>query len=159
MTDEDFMKLAVEEANNAQENGELPIGAVIVKNGRVISKGRSSTWPKKDPSAHGETESIRNACKVLGSLDLSGCTMYGTLEPCTACLGTAAWASLPRAVFGCFSSDVPDNPYEYENYSAIEHSKHLRLYLGGKIEVIGGILRDECTELMRPVKDWQMQDY
>lgn len=158
MTDEDFMKLAIEEAQNAEKHGALPIGAVIVKNGKVIATGYSATWPKKDPAAHGETEAIRATCKLLDTLDLSDCTMYGTLEPCTACLGTAAWASLPRAVFGCYATDVPENPYEYENYSAVEHAKHLQLYEGGKLEVVGGVLRVECIQLMKDVKNWRMQD-
>lgn len=98
------------------------------------------------------------ACRLLDSLDLTGCIMYGTLESCTACLGTAAWASLPRAVFGCYATDVPENPYEYENYNSIEHAKHLKLYEGGKIEVIGGVLRDECRQLMNQVKNWRLQE-
>jgi tRNA(adenine34) deaminase len=158
MTDEDFMRLAISEAQKAQAEGALPVGAIIVKDGKVIASGGSATWVKKDPAAHGETEAIRGACKLLGTLDLSDCTMYGTLEPCTACLGTAAWASLPRVVFGCLASDIPDNPYEYKNYSSVEHAKHLRRYMGsGKIEVVGGILRQECVALMQLVKDWRIQ--
>lgn len=157
MTDEDFVKQAIGVAKGAVQHGALPIGAVIVKDGKVIAQAYSATWPKKDPAAHAETEAIRGACKTLDSLDLSGCTLYGTLEPCTACLGTAAWASLSKAVFGCYSSDVPDNPYEYENYSAIEHAKHLKRYSGGKLEIVGGVLRDECTKLMQGVKNWVME--
>lgn len=155
MTDEDYMRLAIEESKKSVDSGGAPIGAVMVKDSKVIATGQSLVWPKKDPSAHGEIECIKAACEKLGSLDLSGCTLYSTLESCSMCLGCAGWAGLSRIVFGAYKEDVEGNPYELTDYHAEEHAKKIKPLGGGKIEVIGGILRAECKELMRNIKNWQ----
>lgn len=149
MTDEDFMRLAINEANKSKSMGGAPIGAVLVKNEKIIAIGQSLVWPKKDPSAHGETECMRNACQQLQSLDLSGCTLYSTLESCSMCLSCAGWCSLSKMVFGAYKEDTPDNPYELADYHAEEHAKRFK-----NLEVVGGILREECKQLMASVKNW-----
>ena len=154
MNDEHFIKLAIEEANKSVSANGAPIGAVLVKNGEVIATGWSLVWPKKDPSAHAETERMKAACQKLQSLDLSGCTLYSTLEPCSMSLGCAGWTGLSRIVFGAFKEDVPDNPYELGNYHATEHAKNITPVGGGKIEVVGGVLREECKALMAKIKNW-----
>ena len=155
MTDEEFMMLAIEEAKASQKAGGAPIGAVMVKSGKVIAKGQSLVWPKKDPSSHGETNCIREACKKLQTLDLSGCTLYSTLESCSMCLGCASWAGLSKIVFGAYSQDIPPNPYELSSYHAEEHVKRLVPFNPEhKMEVIGGILRQECAKLLANIENW-----
>lgn len=153
MNDEQFMKLAVAEAHKSQEAGGAPIGAVLVKDGEVVATGQSLVWPLKDPSAHGETQCLRNACQKLQTLDLNGYTLYSTLESCSMCLGCAGWCKLSRIVFGAFQEDVQPNPYELDDYHAVEHAKRIQ-----GLEVVGGILRDECKELMSNIKNWNPVD-
>lgn len=156
MNNEEFMKLAIEEAKKAESAGGVPIGAVLVKNGEVIATGQSLTWPKKDPSAHGETSCIKNACDKLQTLDLSGTTLYSTLESCSMCLACASWSSVSKVIFGAYKEDVPENPYELADYHAEEHAKKLTPFGGGKIEVVGGVLREECKELLKGYKNWSL---
>ncbi len=152
--DEKYIGLAIEEAKKSQAAGGAPIGAVLVKDDNVISTGWSLVWPKKDPSAHGETECLRSACQKLGSLDLSGCTLYSTLESCSMCLGCAGWSGVSRIVFGAYKEDVQPNPYELKDYHAEEHGKRLVTFDGRSIPVEGGVLRDECRELMKNIRNW-----
>lgn len=149
MNDEQFIKLAIEEAHKSQEAGGAPIGAILVKDGEVVATGQSLVWPLKDPSAHGETQCLRNACQKLQTLDLSGYTLYSTLESCSMCLGCAGWCKVSRIVFGAFKEDVEPNPYELEDYHALEHAKRIK-----GLEVVGGVLRDECKELMKNIRNW-----
>src|SRR3990167_2497382 len=122
-TDENFVNDAINEAQKSLAAGGAPIGAMIVKNNEIIATGWSLVWPKKDPVAHAETECMRAACTKLQSLDLSGCTLYSTLESCSMCLGCAAWSGLLRIVFGAYKEDVEGNPYELTDYHAVEHAK------------------------------------
>lgn len=155
MLDEDFMRLAIDEARASKGAGGAPIGAVMVKDGKVIAKGWSLVWPEKDPSSHGEINCIRAACKKLQILDLSGCTLYSTLESCSMCLGCASWAGVSKVVFGAYAEDIPPNPYELSNYHAEEHGKRMTPFNNDKnLEVRGGILRDECAKLMDRVENW-----
>lgn len=154
MDDEHYMKLAIAQALQSQAAGGAPIGAVMVKEDKVIATGQSLVGPKMDPSAHGETECIRAACKALSTLDLSDCTLYTTLESCSMCLGCAAWAGVSRIVFGAYQEDVAGNAYELKDYSAEPHAQRLRTPTGGKVEVTGGVLRDECKALMANYKNW-----
>lgn len=149
MNDEQFMKLAIEEAKKSQEAGGAPIGAILVKDGEVIATGQSLVWPLKDPSAHGETQCLRNACQKLQTLNLSGYTLYSTLESCSMCLGCAGWCKLSKIVFGAFKEDVQPNPYELDDYHAIDHAKRIQ-----GLEVVGGVLREECKELMKNIYNW-----
>lgn len=154
MNDEQYIKLAIEEAKKSVEVGGAPIGAVLVKDGEVVMTGWSLVWPKKDPSAHAETECLRKACEKLQTLDLSGYTLYSTLESCSMCLGCASWSGLSRIVFGAYKEDIGENPYEISNYHAEEHTKNLTPIGGSKLEVVGGVLREECKELMKNIKNW-----
>lgn len=154
MNDEDYMKLAIEEATKSVSSGGAPNGAIMVKDEQVIATGWSLVWPKKDPAAHGEIECMKAACQKLNSLDLSGCTLYSTLESCSMSLGCASWTGLSRIVFGAYQEDVAGNPYEIADYHAEEHAKKLTPMGGGKIEVKGGVLRSECAKLMSKTQNW-----
>jgi guanine deaminase len=157
MNHEDYMRLAIQEAKESEKVGGAPIGAVMVKDGKVIAKGWSLVWPEKDPSAHGETNCIKAACKELQTLDLTGCTMYSTCESCSMCLACASWAGLSRVVFGAYKENLRPNPYEIADYHAEEWAKRLTPLNGKTIEVIGGVLKEECVELMKNIENWTPQ--
>ncbi len=148
------MRLAIKAAQDAERDGALAIAAVIVKEGKVVATGVSTTWVAKDPSGHGETNCIRNACKELDTTDLADCGLYGTLEPCGMCVSCAAWANLPTLYFGAYREDVPGNEYEIKNWSAEEAAGKIRLANGNSMQVRGGILREECALLLKDYKNW-----
>lgn len=86
--------------------------------------------------------------------DLSGHTLYSTLESCSMCLGCASWVGLSKIVFGAYKEDIGENPYEILDYHAEKHASRLTPIGGGKMEVVGGVLRKECAELMKNIKNW-----
>jgi tRNA(adenine34) deaminase len=150
MTDENYMSRAIDEAKAAVAGGNLPIGALVVKDDKIVGIGRSAVYPKTDPSAHAELEAIRDAAKNMNSIDLSGSTLYGTLEPCSMCMGCAAWARVSRVVFGAYRKDVPKNPYEIREYESAKQAEGLAT----PIEIVGGVLRDDCVALLDNVVEW-----
>ncbi|MBR4626805.1 MAG: nucleoside deaminase [Ruminococcus sp.] len=102
-----YMKLAVSEARkgiNAGHGG--PFGCVIVRNGEIVGKGHNEVVKRQDPTCHGEMMAIRNACKKLGTFDLSGCELYTTAEPCPMCAGAIKWANITRVWYGCNIADT-----------------------------------------------------
>lgn len=140
-TDEDFMRLALQQAAIAETHGETPIGAVIVKDGGVIGVGynRRETW--HDPTAHAEMIAIRNAAKALGRWRLTGCTLYVTLEPCPMCAGALVLARLDRLVFGATDpkGGAASTLYQIPTDPRLNH----------RLEVEGGICEDECASLLQ----------
>ena len=98
----EFMKAALAEARSAARGGEVPVGAVIVKNGEIIARGRNLREEKQNALSHAETEAINAACKYLGSWRLDGCEMYVTLEPCPMCAGAIINARISTLVFGAY---------------------------------------------------------
>lgn len=102
-----FMKTAIDEARdgiNAGHGG--PFGCVIVKGGKIIGRGHNEVVRRKDPTCHGEVMAIRDACKNLGSFDLSGCELYTTAEPCPMCAGAIMWANIAKVYYGCNIADT-----------------------------------------------------
>ena len=132
MTHEEYIRKAIEIAKKSEQEGGVATGSIIVKNDQIIATGESSVWPDKDPSGHGESNCIRNACKKLQSTDLKDCILYGTLEPCGMCLSTAAWANLGTVYFGAYREDVPGNNYEIDEWSAEQASKNMCLFNNDK---------------------------
>ena len=158
MNDQHFMGLAIDVAKESESKGGCAIGTVIVKDGKVIAQGLSNPWAKRDPSNHAEIECIRNCSKDNDLMDMSGCTLYGTLEPCSMCLGASLWAGLDRLVFGAYAADVPNNNYEYASYDSKSLAKKSRKSADpnrGSIEVVGGVMREECKNLLEDYTDWQ----
>lgn len=101
------MKIAVDVAlENVLTNGGGPFGAIVVKEGRIISVGRNQVAVKKDPTAHAEMEAIREACKYLNSFQLTGCELYTSCEPCPMCLGAIYWARLKSIFYACTNEDA-----------------------------------------------------
>lgn len=97
--EEKFIELALEEAQKAYDMGEVPVGAVIVKDGKLIGRGHNLVETLKDPTAHAEIFAIKEACKNLGAWRLTGCDLYVTLEPCAMCAGAIVQARLDRVIF------------------------------------------------------------
>ena len=100
LTDLDFMRLALAQATAAAQAGEVPVGAVIVQDGKVIATGRNAPIAEHDPTAHAEIIAVRAAAKLLGNYRLPDCSLYVTLEPCAMCSGAMLHARLKRVVFG-----------------------------------------------------------
>ena len=153
MDDEYFIKKAIEEAEKSVKAGGLPLGALVVRNDSIIASGTSHVGDL-DPTAHFESDAIRQACQKLHTLDLSECTLYTTLEPCSMCLACASWCGVKRVVFGAYKENIPKNPYEISNYHAEEHGKRMT----SDMEVRGGICKDACAKLMEHMVNWTIQN-
>jgi len=131
-----FMQKALEEARLAAEEGEIPVGAVVVCKGRVIARAHNQTERLNDVTAHAEMLAVTSAASTLGGKYLNECTLYVTLEPCTMCVGALAWAQLGELVYG----------------AADEHRGYRRLTpspLHPKTRVTGGVLAEACAELVK----------
>ena len=101
-SDADFMRMALQEASAASDDGEVPVGAIIVHEGRIIGRGRNACERLQDATAHAEIVAITAASQALGSWRLEACTLYVTLEPCPMCMGACLNARVPRVVYGAF---------------------------------------------------------
>lgn len=138
--DEKCMRIALKEAQNAVILDEVPVGAVIVKDGKILAKGHNLRERSNDPTSHAEINAIRKACKKLNSWRLEGATIYVTVEPCSMCAGTLLQCRIGRIVYG--ASDPKGG--------AIESS--LELFKAKNInhhpEILGGVLKEECSNLI-----------
>ena len=134
--DEQFMRKAIAEAQQALQEGEIPIGAVIVCNDRIIARAHNLTETLHDVTAHAEMQAITSAANELGGKYLTDCTLYVTIEPCTMCAGALGWSHLSRIVYG-----AADEKRGYQLYAPRA--------LHPKTKITGGILEEECRQLMR----------
>ncbi len=130
------MRLALAEAKSAYEEGEIPVGAVIVAGGKVIARAHNLTETLHDVTAHAEMLAITSATSLLGGKYLSGCTLYVTVEPCVMCAGALGWSQMSRVVYGATD--------EKRGYSVFAPRA-----LHPKAKVMGGVLEAECKALMR----------
>ena len=138
--DERFMECALKEALKAGAAGDVPVGAVIVKDGTVISRGRNRREKSNSPTAHAEIEAIEKAARKTGHWRLLGCTLYVTMEPCAMCAGAVINARIPRVVFGAYDKRFGAFGSLYSlNEGKLNHTP----------DVTGGVLEDECTALLR----------
>lgn len=137
MNDREWMQIALIEAQAAFEKNEVPVGAIVVKDGRIVSRAHNVCESEHDPTKHAELLAMQSAYQALGSL--KGCTLYVTLEPCAMCAGAMIHAQLPRLVFGAFDAacgccgsriDLTDHWFEHS------------------VETIGGICEPECASLL-----------
>jgi len=135
------MSAALAHARIAEQGGDVPVGAVVVKDGVVIARAENRTVRLQDPTAHAELLAIREAAAALGSWRLEGCTLYVTLEPCAMCAGAIVLARLDRVVFGAWDDKAGMVG------SVGDIVRHPRL--NHRAEVTGGVLRDECGDLLR----------
>lgn len=108
----EYMAKAIQLATQNVEKGGGPFGAVIVKNGEIIAESANSVTNDNDPTAHAEVNAIREACKKLGTYDLSGCSIFSSCEPCPMCLGAIYWARLDALSFACYKQDAADSGFD-----------------------------------------------
>jgi tRNA(Arg) A34 adenosine deaminase TadA len=145
------MKLAIDAAEDARDDGGVAIGAVLVNdsNGKVIFTGGSIVGVTHDPTSHAEINCIRLACKELETDDLFGYTLYSTLEPCHMCLSAAAWARIPNLYFGAYRKDVDETLFDITGKLSDEKEAYrMNLREKSKMKVHGGILEQECAKLL-----------
>lgn len=138
---EDFMRLALEQAQHAWDRGEVPVGAVVVKDGVVIATGYNQPIGSHDPTAHAEIVALRAAAAVLGNYRLPGCELYVTLEPCVMCSGAMMHARVATIVYG-----APD-PKTGACGSVVNLFEHDQL--NHHATVTGGVLADACADLLK----------
>lgn len=134
--DERFMRIALQEARAAYDEGEVPIGAVVVSGDRVLARAHNLTETLRDVTAHAEMQAITSAADNVGGKYLDACTLYVTVEPCVMCAGAIGWAQIRRVVYG-----APDVKRGFREYSPRA--------LHPKAEVTDGVLADECKALMQ----------
>lgn len=139
MNDEKWMECAIAEAQRAAEIDEVPIGAVIVREGRVIASAHNTRETDKNPLAHAEIGAIKKASEILGGWRLLECTLYVTLEPCPMCAGAIVNARIPRVVFGAYDRKAGALGTLYD----LAEGK-----LNHTPEVAGGVLEEECAALL-----------
>lgn len=156
MTHEDYVNQAIKTAKQSEAEGGIAIGAVIVKDGKIAGEGKSFVRRDRDPSDHAEIHAIRKAARALGKVDLQGCVLYSTLEPCAMCISCAVWANVSAIYFGAYRGDVAGNQYELgSSYRSEEFARATQRWDGGPIKVVGGILRADCASLLKGYVNWQ----
>lgn len=138
MTDEQYMRLAITEAEKAFEKEEVPIGAILVINDKIICRSHNQVEMLNDSTAHAEILSVTAAYNSLGSKYLPDATLYVTIEPCLMCSGALYWSKIGRIVFGAY-----DDKNGYRKYTGTVNPFH------PKTKLTGGVLREECAALMQ----------
>ena len=136
MSDEDYMRKAIAEAEAAAEEDEIPIGAIVTCRGRIIARTHNLTETLHDVTAHAEMQAITAAANALGGKYLQDCTMYITVEPCPMCAGALGWAQIARIVYG-----TKDEKRGYTTYAPKA--------LHPRTEIVDGVLEDDCRQLMQ----------
>jgi tRNA(adenine34) deaminase len=136
-----YMQEALALAREAEAADEVPVGAVLVADGAIIGRGRNAPIGSNDPSAHAEIQALREAASVLKNYRLVDTTLYVTLEPCPMCAGAMVHARVGRLVYGCADprSGAAGSVFDLVRSAALNH----------RLEVTGGVLEDECGELLR----------
>lgn len=131
-----YMQMALDEATKAYDQGEVPVGAVVVCKGRVIARAHNLTEMLTDVTAHAEMQAVTSAANFLGGKYLVDCTLYVTVEPCVMCAGALGWAQLRRLVYG-----AADDKRGFQRFAPQA--------LHPKTEVVSGVLAEECAALMK----------
>lgn len=140
MNDEDYMQIAMQLALDAGKAGEVPVGAIVVKDGEIIGRGSNAPIGTHDPTAHAEIQAMRQAAKQLGNYRLVGCTLYVTLEPCAMCAGAIQHARIAKVIYG--ASDPKTGACgSVVNLMAEDRLNH-------HTEVAGGVLSDACGNVL-----------
>ena len=138
MTDEYYMMQALKEARIAYDEEEIPIGAVVVMNNRIISRGHNMTERLNDPTAHAEMIALTAAFNAMGSKYLPDATLFVTVEPCFMCAGAAYWSKIGRVVYG-----AEDEKNGYKKTAGTNWPFH------PKTELVYGLMKEECAQLMK----------
>ena len=140
MTDEDYMRLALELARQAAQNSEVPVGAVVVKEGEIIGRGSNAPISRHDPSAHAEILALRDAAQHLGNYRLVGCELFVTLEPCVMCVGAMFHARIERVIYGTHDLKTGAAGSVLNLFTTTQLNHHARIE--------GGVLADECSAIL-----------
>jgi len=141
MFHQDWMRLALIQAQMAFEQGEVPIGAIVVHKGEVIASAYNEKEQRKDPTAHAEVIAIQRAAEVLGSWRLTDAILYVTLEPCPMCAGAIIQSRLKRIVYGCadLKGGATGSVMNVLDYTLWNH----------RVDVVAGVLEEECSEILK----------
>ena len=141
MYHQDWMRLALRQAQMASEQGEVPIGAVVVHNGQVIASAYNEKEQRRDPTAHAEVLAIQRATELLGSWRLTDATLYVTLEPCPMCAGAIIQSRLKQVVYGCadLKGGATGSVMNVLDYTLWNH----------RVDVVAGVLEEECSEILK----------
>ncbi len=140
MTDSDYMQIAIQLAQKAAQHGEVPVGAIVVKDDEIIGRGFNTPIAHHDPSAHAEIQALRDAAQTIGNYRLVDCTLYVTLEPCVMCTGAIQHARIARLVYGA------SDPKTGACGSVVDLMAEDKL--NHHCEVISGISAEACSELL-----------
>ncbi len=135
-TDEFFMKIALQEAQKAFDKNEVPVGAIVVSNEKIIARAHNLTETLNDVTAHAEMQAITSATNYIGGKYLNECTMYVTLEPCVMCAGALNWAQIGKLVYGADD--------EKKGFSLIQKN-----ILHPSTKIVQGIFKNECSEILK----------
>ena len=142
-SDSKFMSLAIKRAKAGIKKGQTPFGACLVKGGKVISCEHNTVWRCGDITAHAEMVAIKKACRKLKTIDLSGCVIYSTCEPCPMCFSACHWARISRIVYGAGIRDAKASGF---NELPIPNA-HMKSYGKSDIKITGGVLREDNLRL------------
>lgn len=137
---QDFMLRAIELAKEAFNENEIPVGAIITQNGKIIAEGRNRRETDKNALMHAEIDAINKACKALGGWRLWNCELYVTLEPCPMCAGAIINAHIPKVYFGA---------YDFKNGSCGTITNLFEMPYNFKPQCTGGIMQNECAQLLK----------
>lgn len=141
-----YMDIALKEAYDGISHGHGgPFGSVVVRDGEIVGRGHNRVILNNDPTCHGEMEAIRDACRTLGTFDLSGCELYTTAEPCPMCLGAIMWANISKVYYGCTKQDTADIGFRDDDFYR---------HITGELSVLElcECGRDSCLELFEKYK-------
>lgn len=143
MTSEDYMRMAIAKCREGVESGQAPFAAVIVMDGKVVASAHNTVWRDNDPTAHGEVNAIRAACRSLQTIDLVGAEIYSVGEPCPMCFAACHWAKIGKLYYGMTIEDAQELGFQELTIS------NVRMKQAGNspLEVIGPFLREECLEV------------
>lgn len=151
MSDEDVMRRAIAKTREGIAAGQSPFGAVLAKNGEVIAAAHNTVWRDCDPSAHAEVNAIRQASKAMQTIDLRGCILYTTCEPCPMCLTLTHWSKIDRILYGATIADAASAGFSELHVGAEE----LARIGGSSLLVDQGPLREECAALF---EEWKRRN-
>lgn len=140
MTDLDYMRLALDLARQGEALGEVPVGAIVVKDGEIVGRGFNAPISQHDPSAHAEMQALRNAAQHLGNYRLVGCELFVTLEPCVMCVGAMFHARIARVVYGARDPKTGAAGSVLNLFTTTHLNHHARIE--------GGVLADECGAVL-----------
>lgn len=143
---EQFMAMAVETTKQGIAKGQTPFGAVIVdQDGNIVANSHNKVWMTTDITAHGEIVAIREACKNMDSIDLSGCTIYTTTEPCPMCFSAIHWAKIDRIIYGATIEDAAEAGFHELHI----HNDVMKEIGGSEVVIAEQVMQKECKELFK----------